>query len=96
VALVNTLVLDNIGAMQQTMVRDDELTNARQYRVRSIPLEVASIDRIARSLLAWSYKGEPLDQPMVEARYYLSLTAHQVQDAFKQYVRPQHLVQVQH
>jgi zinc protease len=94
VALVDTLVLENVTAMQQTPVRDDELTNARQYQIRSIPLEVASIERIARSLLTWSYEGEPLDQPIVAARYYINLTADQVQDAFKQYLHPQHLVQV--
>jgi len=94
VALVDTHVLDNIRAMQRTLVSDDELTNARQYQIRSIPLEVASIDRIAHSLLTWSYEGEPLDQPMVAAGYYLNLTAHQVQEAFKQYLHPQHLVQI--
>jgi zinc protease len=94
VALVDTLVLENVMAMQQTPVRDDELTNARQYQIRSIPLEVASIERIARSLLTWSYEGEPLDQPLVAARYYIDLTADQVQDAFKQYLHPQRLVQV--
>jgi zinc protease len=94
VALVDTHVLDNIRAMQRTLVSDDELTNARQYQIRSIPLEVASIDRIAHSLLTWSYKGEPLDQPMVAAGYYLKMTALQVQEAFKHYLHPQQLVQV--
>ncbi len=94
VAPVDVMVLDSIKAMQQAVVTDDELNNARQYQIRSIPLQVASINRIARSLLNWSYKGEPLDQPMVAARYYLDLTADQVQAAFKQYLHPQHLVQV--
>jgi zinc protease len=91
---VEALVLDNIRAMQRTQVREGELTNARQYQIRSIPLEVASVDRIAGSLLAWSCNGEPLDQPMVAARQYLSLTAQQVQSAFTRYLRPQSLVEV--
>ncbi|MBU6483561.1 MAG: insulinase family protein [Betaproteobacteria bacterium] len=94
VAATDALVLANIKAMQQTPVNDKELTNARQYQIRSIPLEVASVDRIARSLLTWSYLGEPLDQPMVAAKSYLDLTAQQVQHAFERYLQPQHLVQV--
>ncbi len=94
VAQVNALILANIKAMKNTPISDDELTNARQYEIRSIPLQVASVERIAHSLLTWSFKGEPLDQPMVAARHYLDLTAQQVQDAFARYLLPEHLVQV--
>ncbi len=31
---------------------------------------------------------------MVAASYYLKLTAAQVQDAFKKYLKPEHMVQV--
>jgi zinc protease len=94
VAPVDALVLQDIKAMQKAGVRNDELNNARQYQIRSIPLGVESVNRIARSLLNWSYRGEPLNQPMVAAGHYLELTAEQVQEAFKRYVQPQHLVQV--
>jgi zinc protease len=94
VAPVDALVLNNISAMQQEGVSDDELNDARQYEIRSIPLEVSSVSRIALSLLNWSYRGEPLNQPMVAAKHYLELTAQQVQEAFKRYLQPQHLVQV--
>jgi len=94
VAAVDALVLRDIEAMQRTPVSGAELDNARQYQIRSIPLEVASVDRIAGALLAWSYKGEPLDQPMVAARRYLDLTAKEVRDAFMHYLQPKHLVQV--
>lgn len=94
VAPVDKLVAKNIEAMRNTPVKADELTNARQARIRSIPLEVSSVRNIARSLLDWSIKGEPLDEPMVAARHYLDLTATQVQDAFRKYVQPDHLVQV--
>ncbi|MGH8141615.1 MAG: M16 family metallopeptidase [Steroidobacteraceae bacterium] len=94
VGAVDALVRKNLAEMQDQPVGAEELTNARQARIRSIPLEVASVDRIAGSLLNWSYKGEPLDQPMVAAKYYLSLTAEQVQAAFKKYISPAELVQV--
>ena len=94
VAAVDALVLDNIKAMQTTPVKADELTNARQFQIRSIPLGVSSVNGIARSLLSWSWHGEPLDQPMVAAKYYLNLTADEVQAAFKKYLQPANLVQV--
>ena len=55
---------------------------------------MSSVNAIARSLLEWSINGEPLDEPMVAARHYLDLSAAQVQDTFKKYVDPVHLVQV--
>ena len=94
VAPVDQLVLENIRAMQTTPVTAAELDNARQYEIRSIPVEVSSVNRIARALLNWSYKGEPLNQPMVAADHYLHLGAQQVRDAFKKYLHPKNLVQV--
>ncbi|MGH8183677.1 MAG: M16 family metallopeptidase [Rhodanobacteraceae bacterium] len=91
---VDRLVTKNIEEMRNTPVKADELTNAKQARIRSILLEVSSVNAIARSLLDWSIKGEPLDEPMVAARHYLDLTAPQVQDTFKKYVKPANLVQV--
>lgn len=94
VALVDQLVRNNIRAMQAMPVTATELDNARQYEIRSIPVDVSSVNKIARALLTWSYKGEPLNQPMVAAEHYLHLTARQVQDAFKKYLKPKHLVHV--
>jgi zinc protease len=94
VAPVDSLVLDNIKTMQRASVNEGELANARQYEIRSIPLSVSSVNRIARGLLTWSYSGEPLDQPMVAAGYYLKLTAEDVQKAFQRYLQTDHLVQV--
>ncbi|HET8942728.1 MAG TPA: pitrilysin family protein [Rudaea sp.] len=91
---VDGLLNENLLAMQNTPVKDTELNNARQYQIRSIPVSVSSVNRIARSLLTWSYNGEPLNQPMVAAKYYLNLTAEEVQAAFKKYLHPKHLVQV--
>jgi zinc protease len=94
VAPVDALVASNIEALQRTPIKADELTNARQFQIRSIPLGVSSVDGIAGSLLSWSWHGEPLDQPMIAAKYYLDLTAEQVQDACRKYLKPKNLVQV--
>jgi len=94
VKLVDQLVQKNLDEMRDSPVKADELLNAKQAEIRSIPLGVSSVNNIARSLLGWSIDGEPLDQPMVAARHYLDLTAAQVQQAFKTYLHPTHLVQV--
>jgi zinc protease len=94
VSAVDDLIRKNLLDMQNTPVKDSELTNARQYEIRSIPVSVASIDSIGRSLLTWAWHDEPLDQPMVAAKYYLQLTPVQVQAAFKKYLKPQNLMQV--
>lgn len=91
---VDQLVLQNLDEMRNSPVKADELLNAKQAQIRSIPLGVSSVNNIARSLLGWSINGEPLDEPMVAAKHYLNLTAAQVQDAFKKYVKPANLVQV--
>ena len=79
--------------MRNQAVTLAELTNARQYEIRSIPVQVSSVNGIACSL-PWSWHGEPLDQPMVAAKYHLNFTATEVQDAFKKYLKPQNLTQV--
>ena len=90
----NKLVRKNLAAMRDIPVKPDELANARQALIRAIPVEVATVNSIAKSLLTWSYKGQPLDQPIVAAQHYLSLNPQQVQAAFRKYVQPDHLVQV--
>lgn len=94
VAPVDALIRKNLADMQNAPVSQAELDNARQYEIRSIPIEVSSVNRIARALLNWSYKGEPLNQPMIAADHYLHLNAQQVQDAFRKYLKPSNLMQV--
>ena len=94
VARVDALALGVIEAMRKKPITEGEVNNARQYRIRSIPLDVSSVDRIARSLLVWSYKGEPLDQPIVAAKRYLALDAAQVRDAFERYIHPDRFVRI--
>ena len=93
-AAVERLVKKNLVAMRDSPLTSLELTNARQYEIRSIPVRVSSVRRIAQSLLRWGYQGEPLNQPMVAAGHFLGLSAAQVQAAFKKYIWPDLLVQV--
>jgi zinc protease len=79
--------------MQNKLVTQSELDNARQYEIRSIPVSVSSVERISRELLTFAWKGQPLDEPMVAAKHYLDMTAQQVQDAFRKYMKPSNLTQ---
>ncbi|MGH8145257.1 MAG: M16 family metallopeptidase [Rhodanobacteraceae bacterium] len=94
VAPADRLVQKNLKSLREVPVKPEELLNAKQAQIRSIPLGVSSIKGIAGSLLHWSYNGLPLDEPMVAARHYLDLDAGQVQAAFRKYIHPTHLVQV--
>jgi zinc protease len=94
VAPVNALIRQNLVDMQTNPIKQSELDNARQYEIRSIPVGVSSINSIAHSLLDWAWHGEPLDQPMVAAKHYLTLTPAEVQAAFKKYLKPENLMQV--
>lgn len=94
VAPVNALIRQNLVDMQTTPIKQSELDNARQYEIRSIPVGVSSISSIARSLLDWAWHDEPLNQPMVAAKHYLTLTPAQVQAAFKKYLKPENLMKV--
>ncbi len=93
VAPVDSLVRHDIMAMQDSLVTPTEMTNARQYEIRSIPLGVSSVDAIASSLASWSVNNQPLDQPMVAARRYLAMTPDDVRSAFRKYIDLGHLVQ---
>jgi zinc protease len=94
VAPVDELLLADVKAMQEAPVNADELANARQFEIRSIPLEVRSVERIAAALVGWSYRGEPLDQPMVAARRFLRIGPAEIQAAFRKHLQPGHFMQV--
>ncbi|MHB2032734.1 MAG: M16 family metallopeptidase [Gemmatimonadaceae bacterium] len=94
VAAVDSLIRKDVSAMQTASVKPDELTNARQYEIRSVPVGVSSVNRIAGALLTWSENGEPLDQPMVAAQEYVRIRPQQVRDAFRKYIHLNHMVQV--
>ena len=94
VPAADALVRENLERMRSQPVTESELANARQYEIRSIPVGVSSVNRIARALATWSYRGEPLDQPMVAAKHFLALSADEVRAAFTRYVKPDDLMQV--
>jgi len=94
VAQARALVIRDLKQMQISPVTSVELQRAKALMLRGIPLQQASVDRIAESLLTNSVDGLPLDQPMIAARRVLRLTAPEVQAAYKHWLRPDDLVEI--
>ena len=90
----SALVVKDLYGMQQAPVTADELQRAKAALLRQIPLNQSSISNIGDSLLYYAVNGLPLDEPHVAAEHYLNLTAEQVQQAYKRWLRPADLVQV--
>jgi zinc protease len=94
VAEARNLVLRDLAEMQNTPVTAVELRRAKALALRSIPLQESSVGRIADGWLTRSVDGLPLDEPLVAAKHYMALTAPEIQAAYKQWLRPDDLVEV--
>lgn len=94
VALARDIVVRDLRDMQGKPVPADALQQAKTLLIRQIPLSESSVGGIAGTLLELSEKGLPLDEPLRAARRYRDVTAQQVRDAFRKWLRPADLVQV--
>ncbi|MGA9854348.1 MAG: pitrilysin family protein [Gammaproteobacteria bacterium] len=88
------LILRDLSDMQNSPITVAELNRAKAMNLRAIPLKQASVDGIAQGWLTYAADGLPLDEPRVEASHYLRLTAPEIQAAYKQWLRPDDLVEV--
>ncbi len=94
VSKARALVEGDLRAMQTAPVTAHELRQAKALLIRQVPLARSSMENIAGELLSLAHEDLPLDEPQRAARRYLDLTAEQVKDAFKKWVRPADFVQV--
>jgi zinc protease len=94
VGKARALVIRDLRQMQTQPVTQVELERAKALMLRGIPLQQASVDSIAGNLLDYSVDGLPLDQAMITAQQVLKLTAPEVQAAYKQWLRPDDLVEI--
>ncbi len=88
------IVVDNLKRMADSPVGPEELRQARAMLLREIPLAESSFQSIAQGLIHRSEMDLPMDEPILAARHYLTLTAEQVQSAYRKWIRPEGLVQV--
>ena len=73
--------------MQSGVLSTADLDRAKGILLRSIPLSESSFSGIGGQLLSYASRGEPLDENVIAGRRYLSLTAPQVQQAYRKYIR---------
>ncbi|HET6631366.1 MAG TPA: pitrilysin family protein [Rhodanobacteraceae bacterium] len=92
VGKARAMVVRDLKQMQDEPVTATELTRAKGILLRRFPLGEASFAAIGGQLLELSLEGKPLDAPLIAARHYLKLDAHDVQAAFAAHIRPQAFV----
>ncbi len=90
----HSLILRDLSAMQNAPVTTGELQQAKALLLRQIPLAEASEDDVASGLLGRAEDGLPLDEPTRAAARYMSISAAQVQAAFKKWIRVGGFVEV--
>ncbi len=81
------LLLKDLRRMQSGVLSTADLERAKGILLRSIPLSESSFSGIGGQLLSYASRGEPLDENVIAGRRYLSLTAPQVQQAYRKYIR---------
>ncbi len=94
VSKARTIVVRDLKQMQDTEVTPRELRQAQALLMREIPLSESSENSIADGLIGRALEDLPLDEPIRAAHIYLKLTAKDIQNAFKKWVRPDDLVQI--
>jgi len=92
VAPAAKLVVRDLKQMQDEPVSAEDLKRAKGILLRQLPLNEASFSSIGEQLLIFAEQGRPLDESTIAARHYLELTAAQVQQAYRQHIRPDALV----
>ncbi len=94
VSKAREIIEKDLKQMQSEPITNHELIQAKAMVLREIPLSESSIGSIAGGLLSRAANDLPLDEPTVAAHKYLKITAGQIKDAFKKWVRPADFVQV--
>lgn len=94
VSQAQAIVVRDLRQMQTAPVTAAELRQAKAQILRDLPLAQASVGAIANGLLSRSLLHLPLNEPEIAARIYFHLSARQVQQAFRKWVRPLGFVEV--
>ncbi|MDR3414928.1 MAG: pitrilysin family protein [Nevskia sp.] len=89
-----TIVLNDLRQMQAAPMSDTELSRAKAMVLRRIPLQNDDTGQIASSWLYYAENDLPLDQLTVAARHYADLSAAQVRQAYRKWLRPEAFAEV--
>ncbi|HUN27353.1 MAG TPA: pitrilysin family protein [Steroidobacteraceae bacterium] len=86
------IVVKELRSMQDAPASAAELLRVKSLLLNEIPLQEASVDEIAAGFLERRDLDLPLDEPERAAERYISLSAQDVQAAFRKWIRPGDLV----
>jgi zinc protease len=94
VSKARAIVERDLEQIQSELVPEAELHQAKVLLLQQIPLSESSVRSIAEGWLSRIRNELPLNEPELAARTYLKMTAQQVQNAFRKWIRLNGLVQV--
>ncbi|MHB1687490.1 MAG: M16 family metallopeptidase [Ignavibacteriaceae bacterium] len=94
VSKAKAIIVKDLKEMQNDLVSDKDLKQAKALALREIQLSESSLGGIANGLLARSLEDLPLNQTTIAAEKYIKISAKEIKDAFKKWVRPNDFVQI--
>jgi zinc protease len=94
VGKAGAIAAKDIKAMQTSPLKPDELMRVKAMLLRRLPLSESSEDSIAYGFLSRADLDLPLDEPTLEAKRYIALSAGDVESAFAKWMRPDDMVRV--
>ena len=94
VSRASAIAIRDLRRMRTSPVPAYELDQAKALLIRKIPLAESSVGLIASGFLYRVENGLPLDEPVLAARKYESLSARDVRRAFSRWLRPDDMVHV--
>jgi zinc protease len=94
VASARALAVQNIKAMQDGPVSEADLSRAKSQILRQFPMQQASVGGIAGLYLRLAELGQPLNAVQIASERYRTMTAADIQAAFRTWLRPDELVEV--
>ncbi|MGI4950686.1 MAG: M16 family metallopeptidase [Janthinobacterium lividum] len=94
VAAARALAVQNIKAMQDGPVSEADLSRAKSQILRQFPMQQASVGGIAGLYLRLAELGQPLNAVQIASERYRTMTAADIQAAFRTWLRPDELVEV--
>ncbi len=94
VSRASSIVLRDLRQMRKTLVSKDQLEQTKALLLRKIPLSESSVGQIAGGFLDRAVNDLPLDEPVLAAKKYKTITRAEIRRAFSKWIRPGDMVQI--
>ncbi|HEV2261614.1 MAG TPA: pitrilysin family protein [Candidatus Rubrimentiphilum sp.] len=88
------LIVTDLRRLQTSPVEADRLLRAKAQLMGDIPIALDSYGGVERVLHTYASYGLPLNQNLIDARHELSVTAAQIENAMRKWIRPTDFVRI--